>query len=181
MQQAIQTLWKLLRPGGRLAITTWGPRFFEPVNTAFWEAMRTSGPTFTKGSIPGIGFRSQSHCALCCCRLARRRLTLSRKTGGIACAGPKTGGRWLSEPAIAARSNSSMRRSGRAYESTASNMSVPMVWNQSRLTCCMDWQRRAKRSCFTGRLMSALGQKRTFALQNVMSALPPRADIGRRK
>ena len=35
MQQAIQTLWKLVRPGGRLAITTWGPRFFEPVNTAF--------------------------------------------------------------------------------------------------------------------------------------------------
>ena len=26
--------------------------------------------------------------------------------------------------------------------------------------------------------MSALGQKRTFAVQNVMSALPPRADIG---
>jgi hypothetical protein len=26
--------------------------------------------------------------------------------------------------------------------------------------------------------MSALGQKRTFALQEVMSALPPKADIG---
>jgi hypothetical protein len=26
--------------------------------------------------------------------------------------------------------------------------------------------------------MSALGQKQTFALQNVMSALPPTADIG---
>ena len=26
--------------------------------------------------------------------------------------------------------------------------------------------------------MSALGQKRTFALQKVMSALPPKADIG---
>jgi len=25
--------------------------------------------------------------------------------------------------------------------------------------------------------MSALGQKQTFALQNVMSALPPKADI----
>ena len=25
--------------------------------------------------------------------------------------------------------------------------------------------------------MSALGQKRTFAMQNVMSALPPKADI----
>ena len=45
-----------------------------------------------------------------------------------------------------------------------------MVWNQSRLTCCMGWQRKAKRSCFTGRLMSALGQKRTCAAQQVMSA-----------
>ena len=40
MPQAVQALWKLLRPGGRLAITTWGPRFFEPVNTAFWNAVR---------------------------------------------------------------------------------------------------------------------------------------------
>ena len=37
----------------------------------------------------------------------------------------------------------------------------------------MGWQRKAKRSCFTGRLMSALGQKQTFALQQVTSALPP--------
>ncbi|MGB6315202.1 MAG: hypothetical protein WBG13_21950, partial [Pseudolabrys sp.] len=28
-------------------------------------------------------------------------------------------------------------------------------------------------------LMSALGQKQTFAVQNVMSALPPKADISR--
>lgn len=39
MQQAVQALWKLLRPGGRLAITTWVPRFFEPANTAFWNAL----------------------------------------------------------------------------------------------------------------------------------------------
>ena len=30
-----------------------------------------------------------------------------------------------------------------------------------------------------GRLMSALGHKRTFAVQNGMSALPPKADIDR--
>ena len=30
-----------------------------------------------------------------------------------------------------------------------------------------------------GALMSALGQKQTFAVQNAMSALPPIADIGR--
>ena len=29
-------------------------------------------------------------------------------------------------------------------------------------------------------LLSALGQKQTFAVQNGMSALPPKVDIGRR-
>src|SRR6476646_4632348 len=52
MQQAIQTLWKLVRPGGRLAITTWGPRFFEPVNTAFWNAVRNERADLYKGLNP---------------------------------------------------------------------------------------------------------------------------------
>ncbi len=33
MQAAVRELWRRVRPGGNLAITTWGPRFFEPVNT----------------------------------------------------------------------------------------------------------------------------------------------------
>src|SRR5262249_55529720 len=33
MDEAIRALWRLVRPSGQLAITTWGPRFFEPVNT----------------------------------------------------------------------------------------------------------------------------------------------------
>jgi ubiquinone/menaquinone biosynthesis C-methylase UbiE len=35
MQEAVRELWRHVRPSGRLAITTWGPRFFEPVNTVF--------------------------------------------------------------------------------------------------------------------------------------------------
>jgi ubiquinone/menaquinone biosynthesis C-methylase UbiE len=30
MPAAIRALWHVIRPGGKLAITTWGPRFFEP-------------------------------------------------------------------------------------------------------------------------------------------------------
>src|SRR5262249_56458054 len=37
---------------------------------------------------------------------------------------------------------------------------------------------RFKRSSLRDASMSALGHKRTFALQKVMSALPPKADIG---
>jgi ubiquinone/menaquinone biosynthesis C-methylase UbiE len=32
-------MWRLVRPGGVLAITTWGPGLFEPANTYFWESV----------------------------------------------------------------------------------------------------------------------------------------------
>jgi ubiquinone/menaquinone biosynthesis C-methylase UbiE len=52
MHQAVGELWNLVRPGGRLAVTTWGPRFFEPVNTVLWEAVRTVRPDLYKGFNP---------------------------------------------------------------------------------------------------------------------------------
>jgi ubiquinone/menaquinone biosynthesis C-methylase UbiE len=52
MEQAVRELWRLVRPGGRLALTTWGPRFFEPVNTAFWNAVRAERPELHKGFNP---------------------------------------------------------------------------------------------------------------------------------
>ena len=52
MQRAVEALWKLVRPAGRLAITTWGPRFFEPANTAFWNAVRNERPDLHKGFNP---------------------------------------------------------------------------------------------------------------------------------
>jgi 2-polyprenyl-3-methyl-5-hydroxy-6-metoxy-1,4-benzoquinol methylase len=52
MQQAIRELWKLLRPAGQFAITTWGPRFFEPASTAFWSAVRNERPDLYRGFNP---------------------------------------------------------------------------------------------------------------------------------
>ena len=52
MQAATRELWRLVRPGGNLAITTWGPRFFEPVNTAFWDSVREVRPDLYKGFNP---------------------------------------------------------------------------------------------------------------------------------
>jgi ubiquinone/menaquinone biosynthesis C-methylase UbiE len=52
MPAAVRALWRVLRFGGQLAITTWGPRFLEPANTAFWNAVRDVRPDLYKGFNP---------------------------------------------------------------------------------------------------------------------------------
>jgi ubiquinone/menaquinone biosynthesis C-methylase UbiE len=52
MPAAVRALWHVLRPGGKLAITTWGPRFFEPATTAFWNAVREVRPELHKSFNP---------------------------------------------------------------------------------------------------------------------------------
>jgi hypothetical protein len=37
-------LWRMVRPGGQLAITTWGPRMFEPGSAAWWTAVKRFRP-----------------------------------------------------------------------------------------------------------------------------------------
>jgi ubiquinone/menaquinone biosynthesis C-methylase UbiE len=48
----VRALWRVVRPGGKLAITTWGPRFFEPATTAFWNSIRDVRPDLYKGFNP---------------------------------------------------------------------------------------------------------------------------------
>lgn len=52
MESAVRELRRVVRPGGRVAITTWGPRFFEPVNTTFWNSVRKVKPELYKGFNP---------------------------------------------------------------------------------------------------------------------------------
>jgi ubiquinone/menaquinone biosynthesis C-methylase UbiE len=52
MEAFIAEMWRLVRPGGRLAITTWGPGLFEPANTLFWEAVRELSPALFKAFNP---------------------------------------------------------------------------------------------------------------------------------
>lgn len=42
----------MVRPGGRLAITTWGPDLFEPANSAFWAAIQAERPDLMKSFNP---------------------------------------------------------------------------------------------------------------------------------
>lgn len=52
MAAAVRALWRRTRPGGKLAITTWGPRFFEPATTAFWNSIRDVRPDLYKDFNP---------------------------------------------------------------------------------------------------------------------------------
>jgi SAM-dependent methyltransferase len=52
MIAAVRTLWSHVKDGGKLAITTWGPRFFEPATSAFWDSIRAVRPELYKGFNP---------------------------------------------------------------------------------------------------------------------------------
>jgi ubiquinone/menaquinone biosynthesis C-methylase UbiE len=44
MTKQVGELWRMVKPGGQLAITTWGPQAFEPAATAFWAAVKEHAP-----------------------------------------------------------------------------------------------------------------------------------------
>jgi ubiquinone/menaquinone biosynthesis C-methylase UbiE len=52
MAVAVRELWRHVRPGGRLAITTWGENLFEPANSLFWQAVRDERPELYKDFNP---------------------------------------------------------------------------------------------------------------------------------
>src|SRR5262245_50609554 len=52
MARAVSELWSRTRPGGKLAVTTWGPNFCEPANDAFWSSIKDVRPDLYKGFNP---------------------------------------------------------------------------------------------------------------------------------
>lgn len=52
MEAAVAELWRMLRPGGTLAITSWGARVFEPANQTFWSAIAVERPDLYKQFTP---------------------------------------------------------------------------------------------------------------------------------
>jgi ubiquinone/menaquinone biosynthesis C-methylase UbiE len=45
-------MWRLVRPGGTLAITTWGPDFCEPASSVFWGTVREIEPALFRAFNP---------------------------------------------------------------------------------------------------------------------------------
>jgi len=52
MVRQVRELWRVIRPRGKLAITTWGPRMFEPGSQAWWSAVKTVRPDLFTGVSP---------------------------------------------------------------------------------------------------------------------------------
>src|SRR6516164_9405439 len=52
MAAFVAEMQRLARPGGVLAVTTWGPGLFEPANSLFWEAVREVEPSLFKAYNP---------------------------------------------------------------------------------------------------------------------------------
>ena len=52
MEGALRELKRVARTGGVVAVTTWGPRFFEPATSAFWNSVRNVRPDLYKGFNP---------------------------------------------------------------------------------------------------------------------------------
>jgi ubiquinone/menaquinone biosynthesis C-methylase UbiE len=45
-------MWRLVHPGGTLAVTTWGPGLFEPANSLFWDCVGEIEPSLFKAFNP---------------------------------------------------------------------------------------------------------------------------------
>ena len=52
MAAFVAEMWRLVRPGGVLAITTWGPGLFEPANSRFWRYVAEAEPALFKAFNP---------------------------------------------------------------------------------------------------------------------------------
>jgi ubiquinone/menaquinone biosynthesis C-methylase UbiE len=44
MEGLVRELWRMVRPGGKLAVTTWGPRIFEPAYSRWQTAIKHERP-----------------------------------------------------------------------------------------------------------------------------------------
>jgi ubiquinone/menaquinone biosynthesis C-methylase UbiE len=60
MVSAVRELWRMLRPGGKLAITSWGKNVFEPANGVFWQEIAAKRPDLYKQFTPWESIRDRT-------------------------------------------------------------------------------------------------------------------------
>jgi SAM-dependent methyltransferase len=52
MPAFVSEMWRLVRPGGTLAITTWGADWCEPASSVFWSSVQALEPTLFRAFNP---------------------------------------------------------------------------------------------------------------------------------
>ena len=52
MTAFVREMWRLVRPGGSLAVTTWGPGWVEPASSHFWRCVGEVEPSLFKAFNP---------------------------------------------------------------------------------------------------------------------------------
>jgi SAM-dependent methyltransferase len=52
MSGFVREMWRMVRPGGRLAVTTWGPGVWEPATGMFWDSVRDLRPDLHRAVNP---------------------------------------------------------------------------------------------------------------------------------
>jgi ubiquinone/menaquinone biosynthesis C-methylase UbiE len=52
MAAAIGELWRMVKPGGKLAITSWGKACFDPANQVMWDAVKAERPDLYRAYTP---------------------------------------------------------------------------------------------------------------------------------
>lgn len=52
MLTAVRELWRMVRPGGKLAITSWGKKVFEPASKKFWDTIQVERPDLYRDFTP---------------------------------------------------------------------------------------------------------------------------------
>jgi ubiquinone/menaquinone biosynthesis C-methylase UbiE len=52
MTAALRELWRMVKPGGKLAITSWGQTVFAPMDQVFWDAIQGERPDLYKQYTP---------------------------------------------------------------------------------------------------------------------------------
>jgi ubiquinone/menaquinone biosynthesis C-methylase UbiE len=60
MVSALRELWRMVRPGGKLAITSWGKNVFEPANQVFWQEIAAKRPDLYKQFTPWESIRDRT-------------------------------------------------------------------------------------------------------------------------
>lgn len=81
MPAFVAEMWRLVRPGGRLAVTTWGPRWCEPASSVFWTTVRELEPTLYRAFNPWDEITTAPALAELLARGGIRHTTIKATTG----------------------------------------------------------------------------------------------------